>query len=518
MQYLKKLPVGIQNITEILTERYLYVDKTEQIHQLISKHKACFLSRPRRFGKSLLISTLQAIFTGQRDLFAGLRIAQLDHHWPVHPIIRIDFTGMANHTPAALEQAIHTQLSRISQQYQISTEQNTDIQTRLQQLIATMARQNKVVILIDEYDKPMVDHITQPDIAQANKQILKSFYGVLKSMDESIRFILLTGVTKFSRVSVFSDLNNLYDLTLQPQFADLTGYTQHELENYFAPYLPDLAQAEGLTLTETLDKIREWYNGFQFSRIPVKVYNPFSVLQLFQSQIFANYWFESATPTLLIRLLQARHYPLAELDKKNINSLALSQYDIDDLQIIPLMLQTGYLTIQAYDKDWDDYTVGYPNREVQVAFNQYLVAAFSQIDASAVHHHLRSLIEAITTDQLPQFFTTLKIFFANIPYDIQLNNEKYYQSIFYVILQLIGIHIQAEVRTNQGRIDAVIHTENRIYLFEFKLQGTAAIALEQIRTKQYAQKYGTAKPITLVGAAFDPKTRNLGEFEVAQLC
>ena len=500
----KPLPIGIQTFRNIIEGNYLYIDKTRWIYDLVRNPQGVyFLARPRRFGKSLLISTLAEIFLGHKELFQGLYLCNTNYQWTTHPIIRIDFSRETVQTAQALSQSIQRTLQRIAQRHQVTLTGNNHLQ-QLEDLIYTLANKNKVVILVDEYDKPILDNIHNLTEAKQIRETLKGFYTVMKSMDAYIRFVFLTGISKFSKVGVFSGLNNLNDISLDDRYAAMLGITQEELQTYFVDRLPALATHEGTTQTQLLSQIRYWYNGFCFSRHCQPVCNPFSILLLFDKQQFQNFWFATGTPTFLLKLIQERAYDLHQLESLSVTELGFNSYEIETLTVVPLLFQTGYLTIKAYDAQRRLYQLSYPNFEVENAFSQYLLESFSDIDQGIAGSYLWRLIDALQVNDLNTFFDTLNIFLANIPYDIQIKREKYYQTIFYLIFKLIGFEIEAEARTNRGRIDAVIVVEQQIFLFEFKLDGQANKALAQIRQRDYFVRYeGIGKPIILVGASFN---------------
>jgi hypothetical protein len=345
---------------------------------------------------------------------------------------------------------------------------------------------------------------------------LKNFYTIIKAMDEYIRFVFITGISKFSKVGVFSSLNHLTDLTMNPAFATALGITEEELTDNFHEHIAALAQHEGTTGTTLRHKMQQWYNGFCFVENCQNVYNPFSTLQLFFHQRFANYWFETATPTFLIKLIKQREYDLPQLTQLEVSELGFSTFEIENLEIIPLLFQTGYLTIKAYNVERHLYHLGYPNQEVENAFLVYLLEEFSSVQRGLNEGYLWQLIDALKAKNLDDFFSVLNVFFANIDYDLHLDYEKYYQTIFYLIFLLLGVNVTAEVKTNRGRIDAVVELAEVIYLFEFKFGGSAATALKQIKTNEYYQKYLLKhKPLTLIGAKFDRKKRKVTEWKTA---
>ena len=513
---LKPLPIGNQTFRKIIEGGFLYVDKTKWLYELINNPSAVyFLSRPRRFGKSLLISTLDEIFQGNRDLFNGLWLYNSPYQWQQHPVIRIDFSGIPVRSADELEQSIKRVIRRIAHQYQVKINEGSYI-AQFNDLIFEMAQQNEVVILIDEYDKPILDNIVDTAEAERIRDVLKRFYGIIKSMDAYIRFVLLTGISKFSRVGVFSDLNNLDDLTMDSQYSAMLGITQEELEANFTDYLHAFAQEREKEPDILLAQIKKWYNGFCFSRRCQPVYNPFSLLLLFKKYEFRNYWFESGTPTFLVKLLKKQQYDLQQLENLQLSEFGFSTYEIGNLDIIPLLFQTGYLTIKEYESRFQTFTLSYPNYEVKKSFMTYLLHAYSETDLAFSSSTLKKLAMALFNQDLERFFDILSSFLATIDYMLHIKQEKYYQTIFYLIFRLIGLEIQAEVRTNQGRIDAVVETDDAVFIFEFKLDKSATIALAQIKEKKYFAPYLLKeKPLYLVGVSFSMETREIKEWVVS---
>jgi hypothetical protein len=513
---LKKLPIGIQAFAEIIQNDYLYVDKTEQIYRLISGGgKYFFLSRPRRFGKSLLVSTLKEIFRGRQELFQGLWIEnKLDWTTFNHPIIFIDFTQINYEQPELLKQGLLGQLHDCARQYGIDASNITDYKVGLGYLIRQLAYQGKVVILIDEYDKPIIDYIDNPTMAAKNREILRNFYGIFKALDEQLRFVLLTGVSKFSKVSVFSGLNNLNDITIDKSYASICGYTHDELQHYFMEYIDIFIAKKGLKKKKALKIIRTWYNGYSWDG-QTFVYNPFSILNLFDKFSIQNYWFSSGTPTFLITLISAQQTAVAEFENLVVGDTVLESFDIERIGLEALLFQTGYLTIkQRYDMDGSArYQMSYPNREVRESFINHLLQYLSQQPFSRLTALADSLTAQLNSNHLSVFMEEITAIFSDIPYDLSKNqNEGYFHSLFYLTLRLLGASISCEIETNRGRIDAILETKNHIYIIEFKM-GKAADALTQIKNQGYFEKYKTQKkPVTLVGIGFDRQNRNIGDW------
>jgi hypothetical protein len=503
---LKRLPIGIQTFSKIIEEGYLYVDKTRDIHRLITEGEVYFLSRPRRFGKSLLLSTLEVIFQGRRDLFDGLWIAESDYGWEKHPVLHVDFSMLQVATAEELKQALRRHIAQIAHEHEVTLRRaDGTYYEQFADLIRQIAERGRVAVLVDEYDKPIIDNIERVEEAQHIREVLKGFYTILKGMDRYLRFVLLTGVSKFSKVGVFSGLNNLKDITLDDRYATMLGITQAEMERDFQDYIHAFAESTDSSAPQLISEIRRWYDGFCFSKRCTPVYNPFSLLQLFDARDFRNHWFETGTPTFLVKLLRERGYDVQALENLRVDELTFSSYELEDLSPLPLLIQTGYLTIKGYDAESRLYQLSYPNYEVESAFVRYLLDAFSPVENGLIGGAVWQLKSALRVGDFEQFFQVLDSFFAGIPYDIQIRRERYYQTVFYLIFKLMSLEVQAEVRTRRGRVDVVVELDEGVYIFEFKLEGAgdAQSALAQIKERGYAEPYRTAgQSIYLIGAAF----------------
>lgn len=516
---MKNLPIGIQTFSDLIAGEYLYIDKTEYIYRLIAGGgRYYFLSRPRRFGKSLMISTLKEVFSGNKELFRGLWIYdQID--WKSYPVIHIDFLGLNYGTKEELIETLNFLIDKNAELYGI-TLQKKSYDKRFQELVTGLSHKGKVVVLVDEYDKPIIDFIDQEETALRNRDILKGFYSNLKGLDEYIQFVFITGVSKFSKVSVFSDLNNLMDITIDETYAAMLGYTHEEMLGYFDDRLAQLPTGTDADRMEWEGDIKKWYNGYSWDGKQF-VYNPFSVLNFFRKKQFGNYWFESGTPTLMIKLIKTFNIDIEQLEHYRAGESVFSSFEIGRLHVVSLMFQTGYLTIKKVeqaDKHKRIYTLSYPNIEVKESFLEYLLGDFSARFADEITVVVEQLKKSLETGNGETFFETMKSVFARIPYDMFVKErEGYYQTVIYLVLMLIGISIRTEVETNQGRIDAVIETAHFIYVMEFKL-GTADEALNQIREKQYYQQFSnSSKTVTLIGAGFDIEKRNIGSYKIESI-
>ncbi len=499
---MRKYPIGLQSFKEIITGGYVYVDKTALIHQLVSAGKYYFLSRPRRFGKSLLVSTLQTLYEGRKDLFEGLYIADKWDFSQTNPVVVIYFNQMSLRD-VGLKASLITTLKHEAERHQISLKDEGVgflFQELIQKLHAKTGR--KVVVLIDEYDKAIVDYLEEPETAEANRNTLKSFYGILKPADEHLELVLLTGVSKFAKVSVFSDLNNLNDISLDEDYSNIVGFTQAELETDFAPEIKALAARNNRTESEFLAEIKHWYNGYSWGGLDT-VYNPFSLLNFFAGKgSFRNFWFSTGTPTWLVRqVLKNRDFDFTNLE---VAESSLESFDFENLYPPTLLFQTGYLTVKSFDQTDGIYTLAYPNEEVRSSLYQYLLAAFRFKESDAAVPHILRLRAALNNGDVAEAMQIINVVFSTIPYDLwQRENEHFYHALIHLTFTLLGVYVQSEVHTSRGRCDAVVQTKDYIYAFEFKLDKTAQEALDQIAAKGYLAPYAqSGKQRVAVGVNF----------------
>ena len=507
---LQKLPVGIQTFEEIIGKDYLYIDKTEAIHRLIMSGKYYFLSRPRRFGKSLTLSTLNAIFSGKRDLFKGLWIENQRDWSDIHPVIHLSMNKL-NYQGRGLEEVLRQALLDLATEHGIPLPPDMMLKDAFSNLLKALAEKSgNVVLLIDEYDKPLIDYLDDIPQAKANQQVMKTFYSVIKDSDPYLEFFLITGVSKFSKVSVFSDLNNLYDLTLDHKAATLTGYTQAELEHYFTPYFPAAEQRLKLSHDELLASLRHWYNGYSWDTEHF-VYNPYSILSFFSANAFRNFWFESGTPTFLPKLM--RRDGVYQVSEMEVDELALGNYDIERLQLAPVLFQTGYLTLKSRD-EYGLYHLDYPNREVQASMSMYLLAEWAHEEPANTTPLVVKLHKSFLNNDLPTVIDIIKSIFKKIPSQIFLKEaEAYYHSLIYLVFFYLGQYTEAEVNDSTGRIDCVVKTPTHIYIIEFKLNKSAKAALKQIKDRDYAGAYRTdPRPKMLLGINFSSKTKTVNDW------
>ena len=508
----KKLPIGIQTFAKIREADYYYVDKTGIAVDLAESGSHYFLSRPRRFGKSLFLDTLKELFEGNQALFKGLA-AEGRWNWAIkYPVLRISFGGGVLGSVKDLNESLHQQLTSLERQYQLQS-QYPDYRSRFKELITQVAQSTgqRVVILVDEYDKPILDRIEDPAIALQIREALKDLYSVIKDTDAHVKFVFLTGVSKFSKVSLFSGLNNLEDLTLNVQYGAICGYTEADVDAVFAPELPGLDR----------DQIRQWYNGYNWLGEPV--YNPVDLLLLFRHREFRPFWFETGTPTFLVKLLTGKGSFIPDLGRLCADGELLSTFDVDNVPSEALMFQAGYLTIDRQEMQGADilYRMRYPNREVRQSLHNSLLDVLVQSARNRLDHRIR-LYDLLAANDLGGLQTLITAFFASIPTDWYRNNpiaqyEGYYASVFYSYFAALGLDITVEDSSNQGRLDMAVRFQSHIYLFEFKVVELVpeGQALAQLKAKNYAAKYlALGLPIDLIGVEFSKVTRNVMAFEV----
>ena len=513
-----RLPIGIQTFSDIREHGYYYVDKTQQIERLVKDNSYCFLSRPRRFGKSLLLDTIGCLFEGRRELFMGLSIEQRWDWDTKHPVIRISFSDGVLHSRQALDERIRDQLYVQRQRLDVTLDRETDIAGEFSALIRDVHKRHgqRPVVLIDEYDKPILDNILDPDRARELREGLKNFYSILKGADPDLRFVMLTGVSKFSKVSLFSGLNNLNDITLDVPYATICGYTDVDIDSVFAPELDGLDR----------QMIRTWYNGYRWGGQDVTaIYNPFDVLLLLQKRQFGPYWFESATPGFLVDVLKQRGIFTPELDRWETEYELINQFDVDDMTTEGLLFQTGYLTIKSIEEPmvgYRQFTLGFPNREVEASLNYALLPA---LGLAHEPRQRKTLFKHLQQHDMKGLETHLRALFAGLPHDWYRNNpiaryEGHYASVFYSHFAALGLNVTVEDASHLGSVDMSVDFDGHIYLFEFKVieQSTSGAALAQIQHKRYADQYlSSGKTIHLVGVEFSSAQRQIEAFDVLTL-
>ena len=506
----KIYPIGIQNFEKIRKGGYFYIDKTALIYQLVKTGSYYFLSRPRRFGKSLLISTLEAYFQGKRELFEGLAMEKMEKDWVKYPVLHLDLNTEKYDTPESLENKLNGALVEWEKMYGAEPSEKS-LAMRFEGVIKRACQQEgqSVVILVDEYDKPMLQAIGDDALQKSFRDTLKAFYGALKSQDGCIKFALLTGVTKFGKVSVFSDLNNLNDISMDEPFISICGITEKEIHLNFEEDLHELAAAQKMTYQEVCNELKACYDGYHFTENTDGIYNPFSLLNTFFKMKFGNYWFETGTPTYLVELLRRNHYNLERMAHEETDADVLNCI-YGDNEPIPVIFQSGYLTIKGYDKEFGLYRLGFPNREVEEGFIRFLMPFYTRFNQLEAPFEIQRFVREIRSGQPNAFFKRLQSFFADTPYELVKDLELHYQNVLFIVFKLVGFYTQAEYHTSEGRVDLVVKTADYIYVMEFKLEGTAEEALQQIEEKQYALPFeADPRKLFKIGVNFSNKTRNI---------
>ena len=494
----------------------LYVDKTESIWKLIRPtQEGYFLSRPRRFGKSLTVSTLKAIFEGRRELFDDLAISKKEYDWKPYPVIHLDLNGWSFHGLKETRNSLSRLVQECAEDHNIALNA-TEPCEMFREFIRTLSSgEQKPVVLIDEYDKPILDNITSSQITQVQR-ILKGFFSVLKERNAKERFLFITGVSKFCHVSLFSDLNNLTDITMHSDYATMFGYTQSELEHYFSDRIEATAQAQKVSVEELKRKLKAWYDGYCFEETSETVYNPVSIAKFFENDgKFDNYWFATGTPSFLMELAKKTDFNFEDAVSRAVPGVTFDAFEIPNIDPVTLLLQTGYLTIKSseirFNKRW--FWLDFPNEEVAESFSTYLLNSYVGRTQREVSSFSADLATAFLEGNLNQARKVLESFFAGVPYTIHKKSEATFQTVFYAIFRLLGFNIEAESCTNDGRIDAVVQTDDHIYLFEFKLDDDDT-ALSQIKEKAYFKKYlQSSKKITLIGVNFDSEKGQLIDWQ-----
>ena len=513
-----KYPIGIQDFKKIRHDGYVYVDKTSLIYKLANEGSYYFLSRPRRFGKSLLMSTMAAYFSGKRELFKYLAIEQLEQNWTAYPVLHIDLNVGKYDADDSLNHVLDYFLSKQEAVYGRNAKEAT-FALRFMGLVQRIYEKTglPVVILIDEYDKPLLQAINDQRLQDQYRATLKAFYSVLKTQDRYIRFAFLTGVTKFGKVSVFSDLNNLNDISMDASYQTICGITEEEMHAYFEEGIRYVAKNNELTVEETCDCLKRHYDGYHFHQRGVGVYNPFSLLNTFAKGEFGSYWFETGTPTFLVQLLQRDKFYLPDLTQQQVTSDMLNTIDTVNDNPIPIIYQSGYLTIKDYDKEFQVYTLGFPNEEVEEGFTSYIMPFYMNIGSESGPMHIRNFVLALRQGKPEAFMKRMQVLFADTDYKIVGDAELYFQNAFYVVTKLLGFYVKVERTIADGRIDMVVKTKDYIYIFEFKYDKDAATALQQIEDKGYARPFAADKrKLIKVGVNFSRAHRCIDDWKVAE--
>jgi len=512
----KLYPVGIQNFESLRRDGYFYVDKTAKIYELAKTGRYYFLSRPRRFGKSLLVSTLEAYFQGKKELFEGLAMQEVEKEWKQYPVLYLDLNTRKYESEDSL--------SELLDEYLIGWENiygKNEAEKGLERRFAGVIRRahektgERVAILIDEYDKPMLQAIGDQKRQDSFRSTLKAFYGALKSEDGHIKFALLTGVTKFGKVSVFSDLNNLEDISRDEAYYDICGISEKELIDNFSEDIQELARANGQTFEQACERLKTDYDGYHFYPDSPGIYNPFSLFNTFKKRQYGSYWFETGTPTYLVELLKLHKYDLYRMAHEKTTSDVLDSIDASSTNPIPVIYQSGYLTIKGYIPEPRIYELGFPNREVEEGFLKFLLPYYTPLQETESGFAIWDFISDVKSGDIDGFMERLQSFLADCPYELAKDVELHYQNVLFIVFRLAGLYTKVEYHTSRGRIDLVLQTDSYVYVMEFKLDGTAEQALQQIEDKQYALPFAKdSRKVYSIGVNFSSETRNIDKWIV----
>lgn len=510
-----KYPIGIQDFEKLRTNGYSYVDKSRFVYKLATEGEYYFLSRPRRFGKSLFLSTLEAYFQGKKELFKGLAIYDLETEWKKYPIFHIDLNTANFREKDSLYTVLNDYLTTWESKYG-TRESEATLALRFKGVIARAAEKEgcSVVILIDEYDKPILQTLRDPELQAEHREQLKAFYSVLKTQDRYIKFAFLTGVTKFGKVSVFSDLNNLTDISMDHRYISICGMTEKELLANFKEGINELAEANGDTEEATIAKLKARYDGYHFEENTIGIYNPFSVLNTLSRLRYKDYWFETGTPTFLVDLLKMHNYRLPDMTKERVSDDVINSVDSLSTNPIPVIYQSGYLTIKGYDERFKKYLLGFPNKEVEEGFLNFLLPLYTSAGNNSPFL-VDEFVQDVESGNPERFMQRMKAFFADTSYQVVGNAELYFQNAMYLVFKIMGFYTQVERPTSDGRIDAIIQTPNYIYVIECKLDRTADEAIKQIENNGYAEPFLMDKrKLYKIGVSFSSETRGVAEYKI----
>ena len=514
----RRYPIGIQNFEQLRNNNCVYIDKTELIYQLTHTDTVYFLSRPRRFGKSLLVSTLEAYFQGKKHLFEGLAMERLETDWTEYPVLHMDFSGSKYTDADRLREVLNIEISKWEKIYGKGEDEYSP-SSRFQGVIQRAYEKTgkQVVVLVDEYDSPLLDSNHNAELQKELRDICRDFFSPLKKNGQYLRFLLLTGISKFSQLSIFSELNNLQNISMRDEYSALCGITEHELLTQLKPDIERMAEANNETYEEACVHLKKQYDGYHFSENSEDIYNPFSLFNAFNAKKYKNYWFSTGTPTFLLELLREADFNVRELEGLEATD---EQFDAPTEQIespIPVLYQSGYLTIKGYDPEFRIYTLGYPNQEVRKGFVEALLPSYVHKPGEKSTFYVVSFIRDLRKGDIESCLERTRSFFASIPYDLENKTEKHYQTIFYLLFRLMGQYVDAEVKSAVGRADVVVRLADAVYVFEFKYDGSPDDALAQIDSKGYAIPFNAdGRKVYKIGVNFDSATRTIGEWKVVE--
>ena len=510
-------PIGIQNFESLRQGGFAYVDKTDLIYRIASTGRYYFLGRPRRFGKSLLVSTMEAYFQGKKELFKGLAIEKLEKDWTEYPVLHLDWSGATYTSQEIFDEKMELALRQWEKEYAVKNDFKTD-SVRFKTIIdAAYEKTGKpVVILIDEYDKPILDSAGNEPLREAYRSRLQGFYSVMKSQDGKIRFGFLTGITKMGKLSIFSGLNNLKDISMDHRYVDICGISEDDLHIYFDESVQEMADANGLSKEECYAKLKDYYDGYHFCENSADIYNPFSLLNALDSQRFKDYWYETGTPTFVVKALRNGKFNLEDLTLDGVPASALTGVNADDSDPMPILYQSGYLTIQSYNEQTEEYSLKYPNKEVERGFMEGLANIYVPSARYNSPFAVRKFAEDFKKGDAEGLMKRFEAFFADADYEIAGDAELYFQNTMYVMCKLMGQYVQVERHTSNGRMDIVVQTDKYVYIMELKMDATADEALKQIEDKGYAKPFAAdPRQIFKIGVAFSKQTRRIEEWKIA---
>ena len=515
----RQFPIGEQDFANIRNRNLVYIDKTRLIYNIVHESGKYFFFRPRRFGKSLLLSTMRYYFEGRHDLFEGLAIDSLEKEWRIRPVIYLDLSRGRTIDLGALHSMINRNLAEYEQLYNIKPDKDDSYSTRLTAIIQEAYKQTgeQVVVLIDEYDAPMLDTMSDLELKKKVRNQVRDLYSPLKAQSQYLWFVFLTGITKFSQLSIFSELNNLTDISMDRRFIEICGITEKEIHDNFDNEVGTLAETYNITKEQCYARLKDMYDGYHFRPDSIGIYNPFSLLNCLDKQEFRSFWFESGTPTALVETMLRTDYPLEHLTNEEVSSQLMSSIDSDEVSPIPLIYQSGYLTIKGFDEEFGNYLLGFPNKEVHEGFTKYLIPYYSPIKKGQESFFVSNFVKELRNGLPEDFMKRLESLFADGNYQIIGDAEKYFHNAVYIIFKMLGFYVDVEHVTSDGRIDLLLKTKDYIYILEFKINESAEAALQQIEDKQYAKSFeNDGRRIYKIGVNFSTKTRRIESWVISE--
>ena len=514
----RQFPIGEQDFANIRRDQMVYIDKTHLVYNIVHESGKYFFFRPRRFGKSLLLSTMKYYFEGRHDLFEGLAIDSLEKDCKKRPVVYLDLSRGRTFDMASLHSMIDNNLSEYEKLYQVEPKETDSYSTRLTNIIQTARKQTgeQVVVLIDEYDAPMLDTMSDLELKKKVRNQVRDLYSPLKAQSQHLWFVFLTGITKFSQLSIFSELNNLTDISMDRRFVEICGITEKEIHENFDNEVAELANMYSITKEQCYARLKDMYDGYHFRPNSIGIYNPFSLLNCLDKHEFRSFWFESGTPTALVETMQRNNYSLEHLTSEEVSTQLMSSVDSDEVSPIPLFYQSGYLTIKGYDEEFGNYLLGFPNKEVSEGFTKYLIPYYSPIRKGQESFFIANFVKELRNGQPEAFMKRLESLFADGNYKIIGDAEKYFHNTVYIIFKMLGFYVDVEHATTDGRMDLLIKVKDYIYVMEFKINESAKTALQQIEDKQYVKPFeADSRTLYKIGVNFSTETRRIDDWEIS---